>query len=67
MADERAGGDVLPVEVPPPPSPRQCWTRQGIADRPVERLAEGTPTLVGIDHGFSLPLRYLEAHGLLPD
>ena len=25
------------------------------------------PTLVGIDHGFSFPLRYFEAHGLLPD
>jgi hypothetical protein len=25
------------------------------------------PTLVGIDHGFSLPLRYFEVHGLLPD
>jgi hypothetical protein len=25
------------------------------------------PTLVGIDHGFSFPLRYFEAHGLKPD
>ena len=25
------------------------------------------PTLVGIDHGFSFPLRYFEAHGLMPD
>ena len=25
------------------------------------------PTLVGIDHGFSFPLRYFEVHGLLPD
>jgi len=25
------------------------------------------PTLVGIDHGFSFPLRYFETHGLLPD
>jgi hypothetical protein len=33
----------------------------------VERPSEDVPTLVGIDHGFSFPLRYFEAHGLLPD
>jgi hypothetical protein len=33
----------------------------------VERLAEDTPTLIGIDHGFSFPLRYFEVHCLLPD
>jgi hypothetical protein len=33
----------------------------------VERLAEDVPTLVGIDHGFSFPLRYFETHRLLPD
>jgi hypothetical protein len=33
----------------------------------VKQLAEGTPTLVGIDHGFSFPLRYFEVHGLQPD
>jgi hypothetical protein len=30
----------------------------------VERLSEGQPTLVGIDHGFSFPLQYFEQHGL---
>ena len=62
-----AEGDAPPVEVPPPPSPRKYWTRKGIAEWLVERLAEDVPTLVGIDHGFSFPLRYFEAHGLLPD
>ena len=62
-----AEGDAPPVEVPPPPSPRKYWTRKGIAEWLVERLAEDAPTLVGIDHGFSFPLRYFEAHGLLPD
>jgi len=60
-------GDVEPIEVLPPPSPRKYWTRKGIAEWLVERLAEDTPTLVGIDHGFSFPLRYFEVHGLLPD
>ena len=31
------------------------------------RLSEGVPTLVGIDHGFSFPLRYFEVHHLAPD
>lgn len=61
-----ADGDV-PVEVPPPPSLKKYWTRCGIAQWLVERLAEDTPTLVGIDHGFSFPLRYFEQHGLALD
>jgi hypothetical protein len=52
-----------PVEVIPPPSARKYWTRRGVA----ERLAENAPTLVGIDHGFSFPIRYFETHGLKPD
>ena len=60
-------GDAPPTEVTPPPSPRKYWSRRGIAEWLVERLAEDTPTLVGIDHGFSFPLRYFETHGLKPD
>jgi hypothetical protein len=62
-----AQGDSPPVEIPPPPSPRTYWTRRGIAEWLVERLSGDTPTLVGIDHGFSFPLRYFEVHQLLPD
>ena len=62
-----AEGDAPPVEVPPPPSPRKYWTRKGIAEWLVERLAEDTSTLVGIDHGFSFPLRYFGVHRLKPD
>jgi len=47
-----AEGDAPPAEVPPPPSPRKYWSRRGIAEWLVERLAEDAPTLVGIDHGF---------------
>ena len=58
----------LPAEVPPPPIARaNTGPGKGIAEWLVERLAEDVPTLVGIDHGFSFPLRYFEAHGLLPD
>jgi hypothetical protein len=62
-----AEGDAPPAEVPPPPSPKKYWTRRGIAEWLVERLAEEAPTLVGIDHGFSFPLRYFETHHLPPD
>jgi hypothetical protein len=55
---------TLPQEVEPPPSPRKYWTRRGIAEWLVERFSEAPPTLVGIDHGFSFPLRYFKQHGL---
>jgi hypothetical protein len=38
-----AEGDALPVEVAPPPSPRRYWSRRGIAEWLVARLAEVTP------------------------
>jgi hypothetical protein len=57
----------VPEEVLPPPSPRKYWTRRGVAEWLLTRLAEDPPTLVGIDHGFSFPLRYFEAHQLPPD
>jgi len=60
-------GSAPPVEIQPPPSPRKYWTRRGIAEWLVERLAEDVQTLVGIDHGFSFPLRYFETHHLPPD
>ena len=62
-----AVGESEAKEVAPPPSPRKYWTRRGIAHWLAERLAEDVPTIVGIDHGFSFPLRYFEVHGLLPD
>jgi hypothetical protein len=55
---------VAPQEVQPPASPRKYWTRKGVAEWLVERLSEGTPILVGIDHGFSFPLQYFEKHNL---
>jgi hypothetical protein len=60
-------GDTPPVEVPPPPSPRKYWTRRGVAEWLTERLSEDVATLVGIDHGFSFPLRYFEVHHIKPD
>jgi hypothetical protein len=62
-----ANGEALPVEVQPPSSPRKYWTRRGVAEWLVECLSEEIPTLVGIDHGFSFPLRYFEVNHLEPD
>jgi hypothetical protein len=59
--------DADATEVQPPPSPRKYWTRRGLAQWLVELLSEATPTIVGIDHAFSFPLRYFEAHQLPPD
>jgi hypothetical protein len=63
----RAKGDEEPVEVLPPPSARKYWTRRGIAEWIIRTLAEESATIIGIDHCFSFPTRYFEAHGLLPD
>jgi hypothetical protein len=59
-----ADAEIIAQEVQPPPSPRKYWTRRGIAEWLVAHLASGPPTVVGIDHGFSFPLRYFERHGL---
>lgn len=56
-----------PVEMEPPPSPRKYWTRRGLAHWLADRLSGDRPTLVGIDHSFSFPLRYFEVHHLEPD
>lgn len=53
-----------PAEVLPPPSPRKYWSRRGVAEWLTMLLAEDVPTLVGIDHAFSFPLRYFETHQL---
>jgi hypothetical protein len=61
-----AATDWPATEIQPPPSPRWYWTRREIAEWLADRLKEEQPTLVGIDHGFSFPLRYFETHLLPP-
>ncbi len=60
----QASAHAAAKEVLPPPSPRKHWTRHGIALWLLQQLADDIPTIVGIDHGFSFPVRYFEAHGL---
>lgn len=56
-----------PTEIPPPAGTRKYWTRRGMAEWLTAELRDGPPTLVGIDHAFSFPLRYFERHRLPPD
>jgi hypothetical protein len=56
-----------PEAVPPPPSPRRYWTRRGLAEWLCQELSSDTPTIVGIDHGFSFPIAYFDRHRLLRD
>jgi hypothetical protein len=64
-----AKGSGEAVEVPPSPTQpgRKNWSRRDLAEWLVETLASGPPTIVGIDHGFSFPMRYFEVHRIEPD
>jgi hypothetical protein len=62
-----AEGDGEAREVMPPPSPRKYWSRREIAEWLAQTLAENATSIVGIDHGFSFPMRYFERHRLPPD
>jgi hypothetical protein len=53
-----------PTESSAPPSQRKYWTRREVAEWIVSRLLEDTPTIIGIDHGFSFPLAYFQMHQL---
>jgi hypothetical protein len=62
-----AEGIGTPKQVQPHSSPRRYWTRRGLAEWLCEELAADTPTIVGIDHGFSFPLEYFDRHSLPRD
>lgn len=63
----RAGRNSEPMEVLPPPSARKYWTRRGVAEWLAAELRSQERAVVGIDHGFSFPLRYFETHDLTLD
>jgi hypothetical protein len=62
-----AAVDAPPQEVLPAQGPRKYWCRRELAHWLAAVLAGDTPTLVGIDHALSFPLRYFEAHHLPMD
>jgi hypothetical protein len=55
---------AAPTEVRPR---RGHWSRRELAEWLCARLAEPTKTIVGIDHCFSFPKAYFDAHGLALD
>ncbi|MCS7060482.1 MAG: hypothetical protein RMN25_04880 [Anaerolineae bacterium] len=57
-------GQDEPRECLPPPGRRKYWSRRGLAAWLTDTLRDASPTLVGIDHGFSFPLAYFEQHRL---
>jgi hypothetical protein len=60
-------GSDEPRQVQPPPSPRRYWTRRGLAEWLCNELSADTPTIFGIDHGFSFPIEYFDRHHLPRD
>jgi hypothetical protein len=63
----RATPDTPPQEVLSPLGPRKYWSRRELAHWLAQELAGDVPTIVGIDHALSFPLRYFEVHRLPPD
>lgn len=61
-----AEGDQEPLERQPPP-PARHWSRRSLAEWLADLLSQPSATLVGIDHGFSFPLSYFDAHALPAD
>ena len=57
------------VEIPPSPTRpgRKNWSRLDLAHWLVEILNDGPPAIIGIDHGFSFPMRYFEENRIQPD
>lgn len=59
-----AGHSLPPIEILPAVSTHKYWSRREIAEWLVGLLLEGKPTLVGVDHGFSFPLRYFQQNSV---
>jgi hypothetical protein len=62
-----AEGSGTPEQVLLPKHPQKFWTRRGLAEWLCNELGKDTPTLVGIDHGFSFPIEYFDKYGLPRD
>lgn len=60
-----AEADQDPKWVEPTPSSPKVpkWTRSTLAKRVQELLNGEGPVIIGIDHGFSFPIRYMDHHG----
>jgi hypothetical protein len=60
-----AEDDSAPFGQPNPDDEEGRWSRRELAEWLQERLGErDRPTIIGLDHAFSLPLSYMQRNGL---
>lgn len=59
-----ASEDEGPVKISTPAAGAKNWTRLEIAQYCQRVLESGEPAIIGIDHGFSFPLSYMQRYGL---
>jgi hypothetical protein len=58
----KATPDCDPRRVKSPAGKRLNWTRKEIGYWCLEQLKDGNPVIIGIDHGFSFPMSYMERY-----
>jgi len=63
----KAFGRDRPVEVNTPENSKKYWSRKITALWLIDFIKQYPRTLVGIDHGFSFPLRYFDKYSLPHD
>ena len=59
-----ASSGTEPEKITTPAGHGWNWTRKEIANWCVAELAAGEPIIIGIDHGFSFPVSYMQRYGL---
>ena len=58
----RDGEEPKRIKPPSVPANVENWTRYELAGYLQKTLEEASPVVIGIDHGFSFPLAYMERH-----
>jgi len=54
--------DTEPIRVGSPSGKKLNWTRKEIANWCLEQLKSENPVIIGIDHGFSFPMSYMNRY-----
>lgn len=60
----QASDNQKPSKVTPPKAGKKNWCRHEVAEFCQQILADDEPVIIGIDHGFSFPLSYMQRYGL---
>ncbi|MEZ5491912.1 MAG: hypothetical protein R3F50_16610 [Gammaproteobacteria bacterium] len=59
-----SGRDGEPVKVSTPTEGAKNWSRLEVAQYCLRAIESGEPVIIGIDHGFSFPMSYMQRYGL---